>query len=266
MVTKPPPTTRRLAASTVPVRSLTPALRDEAFALFEESYAGTDRARFESDLEDKQRIILLRDRDTGRLRGFSTVRIDPVRTPRAGRVIFSGDTVIHRDYWGQKQLQRAFTRILLEAKLRAPHRPLYWLLLSKGYRTYMLLANAFPRAVPRRDGPPDPALRAALDDLAAARFGASYDPSSGVVRFAGVRERVREGLAPITERHLANPHVRFFVERNPRWSEGDELACLAEVRLVDIARIAGRLGAARVRRARQGVAPARATRLDLPRA
>lgn len=243
---------KRLSASTVAVTSLDPAVIRDAFALFDEAYAGADRSRFEHDLGDKQMVILLRDRDTGALKGFSTVRIERIHGPRPATVVFSGDTVIHRDYWGQKQLQTAFARILLSRKLRAPHRPVYWFLLSKGYRTYMLLANAFPRAVPRCDTPDDPALRATLDALATRRFGPAYDAAEGIVRFGGLRERVREGLAPITQRHLASEHVRFFVARNPGYAQGDELACIADVRLLDIGRIAVRLVTARARLAGRG--------------
>lgn len=238
--------TKRLRARISVVASLTRDVVDDAFALFEQSYADADRDRFDRDLREKQRIILLRDRGSGALKGFSTVLIQRLSAPRDATVIFSGDTVIHREYWGQKQLQVAFAKILLAEKLRAPARPLYWFLISKGYRTYMLLANAFPRAVPRYDRRDDPALRSLLDGLARARFGDAFDAPAGIVRANG-HERVREGLAPITRQHLANPHVCFFVARNPRHGAGDELACLAEVRLADIARIAARLTLARLR-------------------
>jgi hypothetical protein len=239
--------THQLRARTVPVRSLEARVVDEAFSLFQEAYDGADRARFERDLREKDQIILLHDRMTGALKGFSTVLVRRMPGARRATVVFSGDTVIHRDYWGQKQLQIAFVRILLLLKARAPFTPLYWFLISKGYRTYMLLANAFPRAVPRHDRAEDPALRAALDTLAEQRFGAAYDPARGIVRLAA-HERVRDGLAPITPRHLANAHVRFFAARNPGHVLGDELACLALVRLVDLLAVATRLGGALARR------------------
>src|SRR5205823_11279599 len=104
---------------------------------------------------------------------------------RFGRatVVFSGDTVIDRNYWGQKQLQLAFARLVVTLKLRAPWRPLYWFLVSKGYRTYLLLANSFPRAIPRFDYD-DGALRAMLDLVAAQRFGMQNDPATSLVRYA----------------------------------------------------------------------------------
>ncbi len=230
---------RQLRATTVPVAALDRAVVGDAFALFHAAYDGADRARFERDLAEKQYAILLRDARTGALKGFSTVL---VREAAEGTVVFSGDTVIEREYWGQKALQAAFARLLVALKLRST-RPLYWFLLSKGYRTYMLLANAFPVAVPRADRPDDAALGRLLDDLAASRYGAQYDPATRVIRYAGAHERVRDDLAPVTGRQLANPHVRFFVDRNPGHAAGDELACLARVRFRDLARVGVRIGA-----------------------
>jgi hypothetical protein len=244
------PPARRLVARTVPATSVDSRTRAQMYALFASAYEGTARSAFERDLAEKQRVILLHDALTGRLGGFSTVLLQPVITSGgAGTVVFSGDTVIDPRYWGQKQLQSAFARLLFSLKLQAPTRPLYWFLISKGYRTYLLLANAFPRAVPRHDRPEAPALRALLDELAATRFGQRYDHHAGIVRNTGAHERVRDGLAPVTEALLANPHVRYFIARNPAHADGDELACLADVRLRDLVRTSARIARARMRRA-----------------
>ena len=244
---------RALVARTVGVASVDARTRDAAFALFRTAYENTSRERFERDLEEKQHVILLHDRASGALKGFSTVQVREVDSGgRRTTVVFSGDTVIDREYWGQKQLQLAFARLLVALKLRAPWRPVRWFLLSKGYRTYLLLAHAFPRSVPRHDAPDDPAMRSLLDDLALARFGAQYDPAAGVVRYATPHERVRQGVAPVTPALLDNAHVRFFHERNPRHAEGEELACLADVRLIDVARSAARFLVARAVRAARG--------------
>ena len=240
---------RVLVARTLPVAALDAATREAAFALLRASYEGTSRERFEHDLAEKQHIILLHDEVTGALKGFSTVLVRPIDSPRGrATVVFSGDTVIDREYWGQKQLQLAFARLLAMLKLRAPGRPLYWFLISKGYRTYLLFANAFPCAVPRDGIEEDPALRGMLDALASERFASEYDSTHGVVRYAIPHERVRDGIAPVTDAALANRHVRFFVTRNPDHALGVELACLADVRLRDLARTVLRIFAGRVRR------------------
>lgn len=232
---------RSLVAQTVPAASLDARTLDAAFAVFRSAYENVSRARFEYDLQEKQHVILLRDRDTGALKGFSTVLVRAIESPHGpATVIFSGDTVIDREYWGQKQLQLAFLKLLFRTKLRAPRRPVYWFLLSKGYRTYLLLANAFPRSVPRVDRADDAGLRRILDRLATGRYGTEYDPANGVIRYATPHERVREGVAPVTTSLLENPHIRFFITRNPGHAEGVELACLADVRLRDLARAAVR--------------------------
>ena len=249
-IARPAAPRRALVARTLAVAALDDATRDAAFHLFRVAYEGTSRERFERDLAEKQHIILLHDRATGALKGFSTVLVRQVWS-RRGRatVVFSGDTVIDRAYWGQKQLQLAFARLLASLKVRNPSRPLYWFLISKGYKTYLLLAHAFPRAVPRMGTPEDPALRAVLDELATERFGEQYDRAAGLVRYETPHERVRDGVAPVTEAALANPHVCFFVARNPEHASGVELACLADVRLRDLARAVVRIGCGQVARA-----------------
>jgi hypothetical protein len=231
---------RPLSARTLPSWALGDDAIDEAFLLFRQAYEGADRTRFEHDLAEKQLVIVLED-ESRRIRGFSTVLLQEVDSPRGrATVVFSGDTVIHPEHWGQKRLQWAFARLLLRLRLERPLQPLFWFLIAKGYRTYLLLANAFPRAVPRCDRPDDAAMLRLRDALATSRFGEDFDPTQGIVRYASPHERVRDGLAPITDALLDNPHVRFFAERNPGHVLGDELVCLAEVRLSDLARFAAR--------------------------
>jgi hypothetical protein len=243
-----------LCARTTAVASLDTSTRAAAFTLFRATYENACRERFEHDLAEKQHIILLYDSATNALKGFSTVLVREIDTPSgSATVVFSGDTVIDREYWGQKQLQLAFARLLVTLKLRAPWRPIYWFLVSKGYRTYLLLANSFPLSVPRVGVADDVTLRSVLDDLATERFGEQYDRERGVVRYATPHERVREGVAPVTNAALKNPHVRFFVELNREHADGVELACLADVRLGDLARAVARIAKVKVQRALRGL-------------
>ncbi len=224
----------RLVAHTVPVSSLDRATIDAAFSLFDSLYVGTDRARFERDLHEKQLVILLRDAGDNSLRGFSTIHLGEVAYGRRrARLVYSGDTAIHPAYWGQKCLQRAFATVLMREKLRRPTRPVLWFLISKGYKTYLLLINHFPRSVPRGDRPASDRLQATLSVVAGARFGDAFDPSRGVISHETPRERVRREVAPIDRPLLRDAHVAFFVARNPGYQRGDELACLAEVRAID---------------------------------
>jgi hypothetical protein len=50
-----------------------------------------------------------------------------------------------------------------------------------------------------------------------------------VIRAAATGDRLRPGVADLTPQRLRDPHVRFFVERNPGHAGGDELCCLAPI-------------------------------------
>jgi hypothetical protein len=222
----------RLVARTVPVPALSGEEREELWGIFSRYYADVSRDRFERDLACKQEVVLLRDSGDRSLQGFSTLEV--YRRRHRGRrfvAVYSGDTIIEEPYWGQTALQRAFFRFLLATKLRQPHLPVYWFLISKGYKTYLLLARNVPHHWPRHDRPTPTAEQAVLDDLARDKFGAAYDAATGVLRFEVCQGRLKDGVAPIEAGLLAEPEIRFFVTRNPGHARGEELCCLGAVDL-----------------------------------
>lgn len=220
----------RLRATTLRVASVTADDRQQMYALFERYYADVDQARFERDLRNKDDVILLRDRDDA-IRGFSTLKQLSVEVGgRQHRGVYSGDTVVDHTAWGQGELGRAFLKYLLWVRLSHPLRELWWFLISKGYKTYLLMANNFPEHWPRHEAltPAEPAqLRSAFARLA---FGDDYDEAAGVVRFSTPSGRLRDGVANIDPDLLAsNPRVKFFEASNPGWARGDELVCVARM-------------------------------------
>ncbi len=226
-----------LVARVVPRAALDPARRREMLGLMNLCYEGVSAERFASDLDEKQFVILLFRRGSRELVGFSTLRI--AVESLAGRsvdVAYSGDTVIHPDHWGAKTLQSAFSRFLLLRKLRRPWRPCLWLLLSGGYKTYLILVNHLPRSFPTRHWVGTAEQRRFLQDLATRWFGEQYDAARGIVRFASAPYRVRKSVVPLDVETLRHPDVAFFLERNPGHADGDELVCLAELRLRDLIR------------------------------
>lgn len=226
-----------MKGATVRRESLTGAQRSQMLALMQLCYAGVSAERFAQDLDAKQYVILLHARRTGELVGFSTLR---VAEEAGAEVVYSGDTVVHPDWWGHKTLQVCFSRFLLGRKLRRPWRTLHWLLLSAGYKTYLLAVNYFPRTYPRRDWTAPAARVDFLRTLATRWFGAQYDAARGTLRFEAPHYRVRDGVAPIDRAAAAHPHIAFFAERNPGHVDGEELVCLVEIRGWDVARALGR--------------------------
>lgn len=220
-----------LVARTVPVPALDEATREAMWGLFSRHYEGVTRAGFEADLAEKRQAILARDAGDGSVQGFSTLTWDlHEHEGRRFVALFSGDTIVAPGYWGQRALQNEFGRSFTRLKLRRPFTPLYWFLISKGYKTYLLLSRNFPEHWPRHDAPTPAWERGALDLLARARFGDAWRPDEGILRFGPDAPRLREGVAPLDEETLAAADVRFFHERNPGHARGDELACLGRIR------------------------------------
>lgn len=231
----------RLRSQTEEVVRLGSTERDELWRLFERYYEGAEREHFEADLSRKHHVIVLRDRDSGALGGFSTVRVlTPGEVGRRCHLLYSGDTVVNPLYWGDKALHTAFYRYMVWVRYRHPALPLYWLLTTKGYRTYLLLTNYFRSSWPRydRDMPPD--VRSLVEHVGRLRYADRFDVERGVIR-AGSRDRLRPGVADVTSNDLANPHIQYFAEVNPGHAEGDELLCLARIHTYDPPRILARL-------------------------
>lgn len=230
----------RLTATTVPACALSLATRDQMWTLFRHYYADTTRERFEHDLAEKDHVIILRDADD-KVQGFSTLKQLHGEVMRRRFVaVFSGDTIVARAYWGQTALHRAFLAYVMRVKLAHPLTPVYWFLISKGYRTYLLLSRNFPEHWPRHDRATPAWQAAVLEGLASARYPEAFCPGLGVLRFPGGHDRLREDVAPIDAALLAQPDIRFFVERNPGHARGEELCCLAPLTRANFTRAAYR--------------------------
>lgn len=220
----------KLSARELPVSKLSAKTRDAMWGVFERYYAGTERETFDRDLATKQNVVLLSDSGDGSLQGFSTLEVyDQEIEGKRVVAIFSGDTIVDRDYWGQKALQTAFFFFILRKKIENPNTSLYWFLISKGYKTYLLLSRNFVEYWPRHDKPTSQEAATLMDVLAGRKFGSLWDPSAGILRMEGRDGRLKQGVAPVDQEALGQADIRFFVTKNPGYVVGDELVCLGLV-------------------------------------
>lgn len=225
-MSRPDNRSRALDAVVAEAAGLSQATRDDMYALFSRHYDATTRARFEGDLAAKDYAVLLRD-CTDRLQGFSTLAVSRMEIGgRPLRVVFSGDTIIDPAYWGSQAFSYAWIRLIGRIAAEAPDVPLYWLLIVKGHRTYRYLPAFGLRFVPDWRGTADSALETLKDAIAGKLFGPAYDARTGVVSFERSHGHLAPDLAVPTPREMARPEVRFFLQRNPRYIDGDELVCL----------------------------------------
>ncbi len=209
----------------IDVAALSAAQRHEMFALYQRHFDATDAERFETDLAGKDRVLQIRN-EHGELCGFSTLALYTREFEgQSLRVLFSGDTVVDEASWGQQALAFAWIRMAGQLQAAGPE-PLYWLLISKGHRTYRYL-SAFSLEFDPAPERPVPAERQRLMAfLARDRFGAAFDAQRGVISFAQSHGQLRADLASVPAIHAHLPEVAFFLARNPGYAHGEELVCL----------------------------------------
>ncbi|MBE7469677.1 MAG: hypothetical protein DPW09_31660 [Anaerolineae bacterium] len=216
-------------------QELTLAERNEMYGLLADYFANVTRPHFETDLAEKEWVILLSDSATGQIQGFSTLmRLQVVVDNQPVVAFFSGDTIIHRDYWGEVELPRLWGRHVFNlAETMGNEARVYWFLISSGYKTYRFLPVFFREFYPTYLRPTPPDIKQIMDALARAKFPSEYDPERGIIRFAQAAP-LRSGVAEITARRLKDPHVAFFVAANPGHAQGDQLPCLVELTRTNI--------------------------------
>ncbi len=211
----------------VPRSALSGAHRDEMFALLTRYFDGVTRVQFDHDLAEKNWVIRLRR--AGRLVGFSTLLADESSFAGAPiTAIYSGDTIVAPEAWGTPALSRAWIATVNRLRAATPERRCFWLLLTSGFRTYRFLPVFWREFYPRHDAPTPPAHAQLLERLAVARYGAHYDAALGRVRFPQP-QRLRGTLGEVPAGRQSDPHVAFFLGRNPQHMQGDELVCLTEI-------------------------------------
>ena len=217
-----------LHSACIGIPHLSAACRHSMFTLFDEYFCNSTTQTFERDLHNKHWAILLRD-ETEQLQGFSTFAL--YQTEQDGSpisVVCSGDTIVRPAFWGTPELPRSWIQNVLRLSKAMPQ-PLYWLLISSGYKTYRFLSVFYCQFYPRHNAPTPQPLQSLMHQLAYARFGEHYKPQTGLVQFAQGKTPLREGIAITTDERLRDPHVRFFVQRNPGHAQGDELVCLTRI-------------------------------------
>lgn len=249
----------------------------EMFRIFSRYYVDVDFESFHRDLHEKDECVLLctpldpgahnpTPMLPGRLVGFTTLRRDRDPGPFGATYLFSGDTVLEKEVWGRRLLEQSFFWTMLREKLRAPWRPLYWMLISKGFVTYLMMVRNFPASHPRFDRPMPMRLRERMDRYYAGRYGEHYSPSTGLVRFERSHGAVKGRLGDPKGAMHADPDVAYFVACNPDYAHGDELACIAEIRARDFAlHFATAFRRRRNRRSRTRTTTTRRPDLDAPR-
>lgn len=225
----------KIECMTLAIDELTAEEVRQMYHLFEQYYDAVSFETFTRDLYKKDKVLVARDHEKGKFAGFTTVKIMKVPFEWNGRTkyatgIFSGDTIVSPEYWGQRIMNAAFAAMVFKEKCKRPFSPLYWFLISKGYKTYLLLTNNFDEYYPNLNVPTPPKIQKIIDSYATQLYPENYDPEAGLLRFEQSQGNLKNTVAPIDDELMdSQPNVAFFQAKNPDWQKGNELVCLGVV-------------------------------------
>jgi hypothetical protein len=210
-----------LKGNAVAVNELTLGEVKRCFKIMQIYYENITEANFISDLLKKQDVVLLFD-ENGEIRGFTTLAIFDFDGNT--QLLYSGDTIVEKEFWGDHDLMRVWIQNALKHSENYSGET-YWLLLSKGYKTYKYLTSFFNEYYPDADNKTPENIQSLMDNFAVSQFGDRY--KNGV--FNEGKDYLKAEYAEIDERKRKDKHIAFFLEKNPGYIVGDELVCIAKL-------------------------------------
>ncbi|MFC1643605.1 hypothetical protein ACFL1F_00815 [Chlamydiota bacterium] len=209
------------------IDEITDKQKHDMFLLMCVYYGNMSEKQFCYDLAKKDKVIMLMDKES--LCGFSTqVLLTYTINCKKTNIVFSGDTVIEKQHNNSFALPIAWGRMMLSILDQEPGIPLYWLLTSKGYRTYRYLPVFFYDYFPR----PFRVLSFFEQDLLMSigehLFNGKLDTQRWIIMSGKKDQYLQPGVADITEARRSKQEIVYFEKKNSGYIHGDELVCLAE--------------------------------------
>jgi hypothetical protein len=209
----------------------------DMFKVFCRYYENTSLDQFIVDLGKKTGAFIVRRESDDAIVGFSTLGIYHLTVDgRKVRGFFSGDTIVEKEYWGHGAINNAFLKRLLIEAIKDPFTAQYWFLISKGYKTFLLLSRNFPEYYPspkhmasRDQGHMKNIITAYCEEL----FPGVINRDSMVLDFGEGANCLKNNVTPITSDMRQDPDIAFFAQCNPEWERGCELPCLGRADLLN---------------------------------
>ena len=214
----------------VSVTNIGEKMKQELFNLMNKYYEGMHRKYFFNDLDEKDSVILVKD-DNNIICGFTTImEIDTIVNGKKIWAIYSGDTIIEKSKWGSWAMFKGFGEVI-KRFLDKRKTNTYWFLVSKGVKTYLLLPLFFKEFYPAYNRAPPKIILQIMHSLGRKKFGTHFYKEKGIIHYEPPRDRIRDNISDIPFSKWKEPHIKFFLERNPEYKIGDELVCLASIKL-----------------------------------
>jgi len=209
--------------------------RRKMFSLMEECYLGMSWVEFNRDLAEKDEVMILSEE--GEIVGFSTlVTFDFLVGEQICTALFSGDTVVSKD----KRVNIGFAKEIVSYFYQnidlGKNTPVYWTLISKGWRTFRILPFLFREFYPNPFAKIENSrLKEVRDAFGKHKYPKYYKERTGLIQFPTPVQRLKP-RSDEAECNRDDPYAKFFFEKNPGYLNGDELVCVAEISIENFTR------------------------------
>jgi hypothetical protein len=217
-----------IVSQTKKVSSCSEQEKEIFYHLLCQGFLGVSWNDFIRDFQEKDAVMILRkERCEGEIVGWSTLMVLTLSLPgEEVKGVFSGDTAVLPEYRSSTGLGVELVKYFMQVRERFPRHKVYYILISKGWRTYKIMPFFFKECAPRYDRPISADDKAVMDAFGEKKYPRHYNPATGVVTFSP--QRVKPGSIDAVP---ANPdaHTEFFLRCNPGYLEGNELVCVARV-------------------------------------
>lgn len=214
-----------LRSLVIPAEDINELQAQSMLRIMQTFYLNVSSQQFRNDLKEKNQVILLHEKGT--IHGFSAWMLTHYQIEKKQvNIIFSGDTIIEKDYWHSMALPIAWGKLMLSVLSEHPGDDLYWLLTSKGYKTYRFLPIFFREFYPSYAGNTPAFEKKLLASFARYKFGDRFNSQAGVLTAPEDAQKLIPGVADINGMRRKDPHVVFFEKMNPGYTRGNELVCL----------------------------------------
>jgi hypothetical protein len=196
----------KLKSKVMEVKNLSQHCKEQMFDLYNTYYDSTNYEIFTQDLSKKDFVIILES--SGLLQGFTTIElIESVYNNCQVLILYSGDTIIHKNYWGEQTLTLAWCEFAGKIKAQNPTKPLYWLLLTKGHRTYRYLGCFFKTFYPSYKTKTPASIKDFIDLVSLKKFAEFYNKENQTIEYDLSRGHLKSWLADEDRLKVNNKEV-----------------------------------------------------------
>jgi hypothetical protein len=202
--------------------------KETFYRLICQCFLGVSWHDFMRDFQEKDAVMILRkEHNEGEIVGWSTLMVLTLALPTTEvKAVFSGDTVVLPAYRSGIGLGVELSRYFMQTREQFPQHTVYYILISKGWRTYKIMPFFFKEFSPCHDKPTSPYDKAVMDAFGKKKYPSHYNFDTGVITLSS-QKLMPESIDAIPTK--IDDHTQFFLHSNPGYLDGDELVCVGRI-------------------------------------